>query len=86
MKIFSPFLDPSLPQEKMSIKEVISRFSEDKDKIFSPWKNEDRLPSGIAHALYVFTVIHVALPLLNSNENFIDQRRLEIENEINLGR
>jgi hypothetical protein len=35
MKIFSPFLDPSLPQEKMSIKEVISRFSEDKDKELS---------------------------------------------------
>ena len=56
---------------------------EDENKLFSPWKNEDRRPSGVLHALYVFAVIYTSYPLLNiSNKPFIRQRRLEIRNQI----
>ena len=56
---------------------------EDDRKLFSPWKNEDRKPSGVLHALYVFSVIYISLPLLDiSNKKFIQQRGLEIKNQI----
>jgi hypothetical protein len=56
---------------------------EDNNKIFSPWKNEDRRPSGILHALYVSAVIYTSLPLLDiSNKQIILTRRLEIQNQI----
>lgn len=56
---------------------------EDNKKLFSPWKNENRRPSGVFHALYVFSVIYTSLPLLNiSNKQFVQQRGLEIKNQI----
>jgi hypothetical protein len=56
---------------------------EDNNKLFSPWKNEDRRPSGVLHALYVFAVIYTSLPLLDtSNKKIITKRRLEIQNQI----
>ena len=56
---------------------------EDNKKLFSPWKNEDRKPSGVLHALYVFSVIYVALPLiLPANNKFIVQRRSDIEDQV----
>jgi HEXXH motif-containing protein len=57
--------------------------SEDDKKLFSPWKNEDRRPSGVLHALYVFSVIYTALPLLNiSDKQLVLRRRQEIESQI----
>lgn len=56
---------------------------EDNTKLFSPWKNEDRRPSGVLHALYVFSVIYTSLPLLNvSDEQFVVRRGLEIQKQI----
>ncbi len=56
---------------------------EDNKKLFSPWKNEDRRPSGIFHALYVFSVIYTSLPLLNTlDKQFVARRRLEIKKQI----
>ena len=57
--------------------------SEDDKIIFSPWKNENRQPSGVLHALYVFSVIYTSLPLLNiSVEEFVAGRRVEIRKQI----
>lgn len=56
---------------------------EDSEKLFSPWKNEIRRPSGIFHALYVFAVIYTALPLLcTSDEEFVTRRGSKIKNQI----
>ncbi len=56
---------------------------EDNKKLFSPWKNEDRRPSGVLHALYVFSVIYSSLPLLNTaDEQFVARRGLEIKKQI----
>lgn len=56
---------------------------EDNKKTFSPWRNENRRPSGVLHALYVFSVIYTALPLLNaSDEQFVARRGLEIRKQV----
>lgn len=57
--------------------------SDDDNMLFSPWKNEDRRPSGVLHALYVFSVIYTALPLLNASvEKFVARRVSEIRNQV----
>jgi len=56
---------------------------EDENKLFSPWKNENRRPSGVFHALYVFAVIYTSLPRLKSaDEQFVARRGLEIKEQI----
>ena len=56
---------------------------DDEKKMFSPWKGEDRRPSGILHALYVFSVIYISLPLLlPANDIFISLRQSEIKNQV----
>ncbi|MDE1713562.1 HEXXH motif-containing putative peptide modification protein (plasmid) [Chromobacterium amazonense] len=52
-------------------------------RYYSPWRAVQRPISGVLHGLYVFGVIYEWLSLIDSDHQYVRERRKEIKEEVN---
>lgn len=88
LRVAEAILHEAMHLQLTLIEQCVPMIIETDEKYFSPWKNENRHPKGVLHAIYVFCVIKQFFELLikqdisTSSMQFLNDRCNVISNQL----